>query len=1078
MTRLADLVTEQERGKRDVKKTRVKSCAFNIISGGGSRLEMALRAMDDMKMDFGFLTETKLTEGRHTRRGFGYIVEASKAKSTSQGGVAIFYKDEKNQGWHIEGVKAYGPNVIRAYLISGKTRRLLVGCYIPPGEEDGSTLNAIDAATMNQDCPIDLYGDLNAILESPRSIKEESIAAEMACLGMTDVSRHFGGRKGWGRWTFSQQSNGKQRSKVDYVLTTDRSSFRSFHLMEPRLFGSDHRCLVVEQELGRKTDEAMYVKRRSNYPIEKKKDDEMNKADRHLESLAALTTKGKTKDNRVHSWINTTTWALIDQKAEARRKGNVELSRKLGKAIRKALNNDRKDRIDGKAEEVQVLLDDNKPARAFAALKGWYKTITGKPSKPTIVESDATTKEYEELYRAETPAGDEIPINVTPRGVRDDKPDQNEIWQALKRMKLGRATGATGISVEDVRRWREEAMEEGATGAEWKMVTEIVEWAIEEGTFPSAFGNGTLVLLPKGDGSFRGIALLEIIYKLVSSIIAQRLTKGIDFHDSLHGFRQGRGTGTATIEAKLQMELARSKGTPFYQIFLDLKKAYDTLDRGRMMAILEGYGVGPNIRRFIVAIGEQDTLVPRLAGYFGTPFTASRGVRQGDVVSPIIFNVVVDAVVREWERYSLEADMDNNQMEPTVTAKFYADDGLLASHDAERVQQGLDKFTELFLRVGLKMNATKTVVMISGGPKEYGRQGPEAYERKVTGRGKTHRERMAEKVPCPLCEKEMRRQSLKQHGRRCHGIEDLATPDMVCREATAREEQTDTAQQYTVSITRGRKKGCPVDGCKAKADCGYQMRRHFVSIHPKDVIVVAQEGDAPLPRCTACGMFSTTAGTHPETSECKKWAMRAQKVTNKEERATAIETKFYVNGLELKRVTEFKYLGRILDAEDSDYKAINHNLHKAKQQWGRLVRVLGSVKGKPKTMAKFYMAIVQAVLLFGSETWAITKDMQGRLDAFHHRCARYLTHKHIRQKPDGTWEYPSSSGVLEEAGLKTIGKMIDSRKRNLMGFITNREIYRQCTESRPLASDVNHPRWGIPAVDQADLDSFLATFNY
>ena len=87
--------------------------------------------------------------------------------------------------------------------------------------------------------------------------------------------------------------------------------------------------------------------------------------------------------------------------------------------------------------------------------------------------------------------------------------------------------------------------------------------------------------------------------------------------------------------------------------------------------------------------------------------------------------------------------LDDNQLEPTVTAKFYADDGLLASHDAKRIKQGLDKFTELFLRLGLKMNATKTVVMVSGGPKEYGRQGPEAYERKVTGRGKTHRERMA-----------------------------------------------------------------------------------------------------------------------------------------------------------------------------------------------------------------------------------------------------------------------------------------------------------------------------------------------
>jgi hypothetical protein len=433
---------------------------------------------------------------------------------------------------------------------------------------------------------------------------------------------------------------------------------------------------------------------------------------------------------------------------------------------------------------------------------------------------------------------------------------------------------------------------------------------------------------------------------------------------------------------------------------------------------------------------------------------------------------VVDAIVREWEKYSLA--LDNNQTEPTVTATFYADDGLLASHDAERVQQGLDKFTELFARVGLKMNATKTVVMISGGPKEYGRQGQEAYTRKVTGRGKTHRERMAEKVKCPLCKKEMRRQSLKQHGQRCHETDTLT--EMLCREMeTVGTEMVPAtasmAQQYTISITKGRKKVCPVDGCMAKAACGYQMRRHFVSQHPRDSITVLQEGPVPLPRCTACGMFSTTASTHPETSECKKWTKRAESETKQEEKNKAIETKFYVNGQVLQRVTEFKYLGRILDAEDNDQKAIKYNLTKAKQQWGRLTKVLASTKGKPRTMAKFYMAIVQAVLLFGSETWVLTKEMEKRLDAFHHRCARHLTHRHIQQNADGTWDCPRTKEVLEEAGLRTISEMIEKRKQNLMEFVATREIYRQCTESSPLASDVNHKLWWTLNTRQNDCSS-------
>ena len=58
------------------------------------------------------------------------------------------------------------------------------------------------------------------------------------------------------------------------------------------------------------------------------------------------------------------------------------------------------------------------------------------------------------------------------------------------------------------------------------------------------------VLLLKSDGGTRGIGLLEVIWKVMSSILDGRIKATILFHDALHGFRMGRGTGTAIIEAK------------------------------------------------------------------------------------------------------------------------------------------------------------------------------------------------------------------------------------------------------------------------------------------------------------------------------------------------------------------------------------------------------------------------------------------------------------------------------------------------------------------------------------------------
>jgi hypothetical protein len=99
--------------------------------------------------------------------------------------------------------------------------------------------------------------------------------------------------------------------------------------------------------------------------------------------------------------------------------------------------------------------------------------------------------------------------------------------------------------------------------------------------------------------------LLESIYKLVSLIITRRLTDAIEFHDALHGFQGGRGTATATFELKLLMQHTRNCGVEnLYIIFLDLNKAYYSLDRDSTMAILKGYGVGRNLLAFIKRIWE------------------------------------------------------------------------------------------------------------------------------------------------------------------------------------------------------------------------------------------------------------------------------------------------------------------------------------------------------------------------------------------------------------------------------------------------------------------------------------------
>ena len=79
-------------------------------------------------------------------------------------------------------------------------------------------------------------------------------------------------------------------------------------------------------------------------------------------------------------------------------------------------------------------------------------------------------------------------------------------------------------------------------------------------------------------------------------------------------------------------------------------------NRSRCLEILEEYGVGPNARRLLTNYCRLLTMVTRAGGYYGTAFGGERGVTQVNPLSPTIFNVVVDAVVRHWANGIVEEE--------------------------------------------------------------------------------------------------------------------------------------------------------------------------------------------------------------------------------------------------------------------------------------------------------------------------------------------------------------------------------------------------------------------------------------
>ena len=85
---------------------------------------------------------------------------------------------------------------------------------------------------------------------------------------------------------------------------------------------------------------------------------------------------------------------------------------------------------------------------------------------------------------------------------------------------------------------------------------DLVQAAFQERNLAEEAPRQAVVLIPKGKNDYQGFVLVEVMWKVVAVIINLRFTASITYHNFLHGLWAGRGTGTATPEAKLLQHLA------------------------------------------------------------------------------------------------------------------------------------------------------------------------------------------------------------------------------------------------------------------------------------------------------------------------------------------------------------------------------------------------------------------------------------------------------------------------------------------------------------------------------------------
>ena len=92
-----------------------------------------------------------------------------------------------------------------------------------------------------------------------------------------------------------------------------------------------------------------------------------------------------------------------------------------------------------------------------------------------------------------------------------------------------------------------------------------------------------------------------------------------------------------------------------------------------------------------------------------------------------------------------------------------------------------------------------------------------------------------------------------------------------------------------------------------------------------------------------------------------------------------------------------------MTATDDDWQAVIANLQKARNRWYCMAYILGQKSADIQMPGIFYVAVVQAILPFGSEVWVVTPRIKRLWGEFHHMVARQILVKMPRQRYEGTW---------------------------------------------------------------------------
>ena len=209
-------------------------------------------------------------------------------------------------------------------------------------------------------------------------------------------------------------------------------------------------------------------------------------------------------------------------------------------------------------------------------------------------------------------------------------------------------------------------------------------------------------------GNYRPIALSSVISKVLEVLLLDSMEYYLFTSDNQFGFKSKHSTHQCIYILKELIEFYRSHNSPMYLCFLDASKAFDRVNHWTMFKKHLLRGVPPILVRLMLFWYRSQQICVPWGSATSTSFKVLNGVRQGGILSPILFNVYIDDLSYELSKCKSGCIIENK----IVNDIAYADDLIVFCPSSKGLQKLLDICDSYGNTHDIKYNQKKTVCML------------------------------------------------------------------------------------------------------------------------------------------------------------------------------------------------------------------------------------------------------------------------------------------------------------------------------------------------------------------------------